>query len=432
MSDGRTYDILLWKNKIWETRVSNSGDLAIIRNTFLKLKREIPNARLHIFADEPEHAAAYYGVEAHPIGLIRHPWKLTSLLRRMDLVILGGGTVFQDNYFAGVIPINLSVPMLAKALGARIVCNAVGVGSDAEISAFGRLLCRLAVPRFDAISVRDVESKQLLAPWTNGGAAVHVTSDIAVDLPEVDFERIEPILLEDGIDLSAHDTVAIAARKVFHHDKSWLYFMPSSMRHRLGLQSRSKQRRLDQFKTTLAELCDYIIERYGVQVLFVPFYSSGGTVDSRNQQTPRRLFSSGDNVFAEQVAARIARREHVRILSRSYAPEEMLAILSRCRALVGVPYHSVVFASSRAVPVIGISYVSKVERYMRLLGLPEYAIQADAPLEAYKTAFDRLWRDREEISNRLRLKQAELRALSDENIRMIRDVLQKDHAAATA
>ena len=431
MSDrGRTYEILLWKNKIWESRVSNSGDLAIIRNTCLKLKQQIPNARLHILSDDPDYVAREYDVEAHPIALLRRPRQLAALLRRMDLVILGGGTVFQDNYFAGVIPINLSVPLLAKALGARIVCNAIGVGSDQEISRLGRALCRLAVPRFDAISVRDVESKRMLEQWTNGSPTVHVTNDIAVDLPEVNFDRIAPILLEEGVDLTAHDVIAIAARKVFHHDKSWLYFMPSSVRHRLGLQSRAKQRRLDGFKTTLASLCDYIIERYGLKILFVPFYSSGGTVDSRNQQTPTRLFSSGDNVFGRQVADRIAHREHVHILDRVYAPEEMLAIISRCKGLIGVPYHSVVFASSQAVPVIGINYVSKVERYMRILDLADFTVEAGAPLDAFTQTFDRLWNERDQISKKLRLKNAELRALSDDNIRILRDVLQQDRATA--
>jgi polysaccharide pyruvyl transferase WcaK-like protein len=202
------------------------------------------------------------------------------------------------------------------------------------------------------------------------------------------------------------------------------------VRHRLGLQSRAKQRRLDGFKTTLAGLCDYIIERYGLKILFVPFYSSGGTVDSRNQQTPTRLFSSGDNVFARQVADRIAHREHVHILDRVYAPEEMLAIISRCKALIGVPYHSVVFASSQAVPVIGINYVSKVERYMRILDLADFTVEAGAPLDAFTQTFDRLWNERDQISKKLRLKNAELRALSDDNIRILRDVLQQDRATA--
>jgi hypothetical protein len=234
------------------------------------------------------------------------------------------------------------------------------------------------------------------------------------------------MLLEEGVDLSTHDTVAVAARKVFHHEKSGLYFLPSSFRHRLGLQSRKNQRRLDQFKTRLARLCDDLIERYGVRILFVPFYSSGGTLDSRNQRTPTRLFSSGDNIFAEQVASRVVRREGVHILRRSYVPQEMLAIISRCKALIGVPYHSIVFASSQNVPVIGINYVSKVGRYMRTLGLEEFAVEAGASLDTFRLAFDRLWNERERISRDLELKNAELRVLSDDNVRIIKDMLELD------
>jgi polysaccharide pyruvyl transferase WcaK-like protein len=424
--DRPRYDVLLWKNKIWESRVSNTGDLAIIRNTCLKLREQIPDARVHILSDDPEYVAAEYGVVAHPIGLLRRPFKLAALLRRIDLVILGGGTVFQDNYFIGVIPINLSIPLLAKAMGARVLCNAVGVGSPEEMSAFGRLLCRLAVRRFDSISVRDIESKRTLERWTNGGPRVHLTNDIAVDLPDVEFAPLEAILREEGVDLASQETVAIAARKVFHHDKSWLYFLPSSLRHRLGLQSRAKQRRLEEFKDTLAGFCDYIIERYGVTVLFVPFYSSGGAVDSRNRKTPTRLFSSGDNVFAEEVAARIRAGDRVRILARSYSPEELLTIIGRCKALVGVPYHSVVFASSRNVPVIGINYVSKVGRYLRILGLEEFAVDPRASVDLLTEKFDRLWRERDRIAQQLRSRNDELRVLADRNIRIIRNVLLGD------
>ena len=298
MNDARNYDILLWKNKIWESKVSNSGDLAIIRNTFLKLKQHIPNARLHILSDDPEHVAQQYGVVAHPISILANPAQLLALLRRIDLVILGGGTVFQDDYFAGIIPINLSVPLLAKAFGARLVCNAVGVGSDEELSRLGKMLLRLALPQFDSISVRDRESEEMVERWTRGSStAVHLTNDIAVDLPAADFAKLEPALRDEGISLDK-PTVAIAARKVFHHEKTWLYFLPSSLRHRLRVQQRESKQRLETFKDTLASLCDYMIERYGVQVLFVPFYGSGGGLDSKNEKTPTRMFTSGDNVFA--------------------------------------------------------------------------------------------------------------------------------------
>lgn len=111
---------------------------------------------------------------------------------------------------------------------------------------------------------------------------------------------------------------------------------------------------------------------------------------------------------------------------RSYTPPEMLAIISRCAALIGVPYHSIVFASSQNVPVMGVKYVSKVERHMRDLGLEDFAVEAGASFETFRRTFDRLWNQREEISRRLRAMNAELRACSEESIRMIQDLLRKD------
>lgn len=74
---------------------------------------------------------------------------------------------------------------------------------------------------------------------------------------------------------------------------------------------------------------------------------------------------------------------------------------------------------------MGIGYVSKVGRYMRILGLPEFTVEPEAPLETFRRTFDRLWTDRDRIARGLRAKNQELRALSDENVRIIREVLRE-------
>lgn len=420
-------NILLWKNKIWESRVSNSGDLAIIQNTCLKIKAALPGATLHMFADDPEYASARYGVKAHPIGLLKHPLRLARLLKSMDLVILGGGTVLQDNYFIGVIPINLSVPLLAKLLGAKLVCNAIGVGSQAEVSPVGRALCRLLV-HFDAISVRDVESKDIIQGWISDRVPVVVTNDIAADLPSSSFDALASCLKEEGISFGAKPTIVIAARKIYHHEFSWLYVLPSSLRSRLGLQRKAHQQKLEEFKLTLARFCDHLVERYDANVVLMPFYSSGGGKDSENRSTPTRLFSSGDNRFAKEVVSKVKALDRVRVLERSYAPEEMLAIIGRADALVGVPYHSVVFAASQNVPVLGIHYVSKVERYMKILGLERYSVPATlesgVPFELLRDKFAELWGERDAVRRHLASRNPELARLATSNIDLIKDLLE--------
>lgn len=431
-------DILLWKNKVWESKVSNTGDLAIIRNTFRKLEEAIPGVRLHIISDDPDYAAAHYGIEAHPVGILASPRKLLALLRRMDLVIMGGGTVFQDNYFVGIIPINLSVPMLARAVGTPIVANAIGVGSEREVTIVGETLCRLALPHFDAVTVRDVESQRTVETWGRGQVpVVELTNDIAVDLPPAPIDSLREALDSEGLNLS-RPTVAIAARQIFHHEKTPLYVLPGSLRRRLGLRHPLERVRVAEFEETLTAFADRIIEEHGVQIVFTPFYASGGSVDARGGTTPTRLFTSGDTDFAQRVRSGMRHGDDAVVLRRNYAPEELLAIIGQCEAMVGVPYHSVVFASSQNVPVVGINYVSKVRRYLRILGLEEYAVEAriedgldPAVLDA---TFDRLWSRRTSIREHLAARNPELHELSDANVRVIRDVLaaRRSHGATGA
>lgn len=423
-------NILLWKNKIWESKVSNTGDLAIILNTILKIKAQIPNVKIHMFSDDPEYVEAQYGICAYPIRQIFNPVKLCRILRKMDMIILGGGTILQDNYFIGVVPINLSIGLVAKLLGKKVVCNAIGAGSDDEITFVGRMLSVFALKRFDSVTVRDTESKELLDKWTKGKVPVTVTTDMAVDIPSADYEQLKRALQEEGVNLEKDDTVAIAARKIFHHEKNLFYFIPSGLRAKLGIMHRLYKRRVNEFKMCLAQFCDYIIEQHNVNIVLVPFYSTGGSVDTENTKTPRRLFASGDNKLAQEINSRIKNKQRVRILQKSYKPEETVAIISKCKALVGVPYHSIVLASSQNVPVIGINYVSKVGRYMRMLGMEDYAVPAriedGISLDTLKQKFDKLWRNRVSVAKQLEEKNPGLAELSDINISILKKLLQED------
>jgi len=426
----RTYNILLWRNKIWESKVSNTGDLAITLNSIRKLKAQIPGAKIHMFSDDPEYTQSRYGICAYPIRQIFNPVKLYCILKKMDLVILGGGTILQDNNFIGVIPINISVGLIAKLLGKKVACNAIGVASDSEISYFGKILGVFALKRFDSITVRHEESKHFLEKWTKGQIKCRVTSDMAVDLLAANFERLKPALKEEGIDIGQKDTVAIAPRRIFHREKSLFYFIPSGLRAKLGIMHRLYKRRVNEFKMCLAQFCDYIIGQYDVKIVFIPFYSSGASVDTENIKTPRRLFSSEDNRFAQDVYELMQHKQNARVLQKNYKPEEIITIISKCKAMIGVPYHSIVFASSQNVPVIGINYVSKVGRYMRMLGMEDYAVPArigdGVSLDILKQKFDKLWRNRVSVAKQLEEKNPGLAELSNINISILKKLLQED------
>jgi polysaccharide pyruvyl transferase WcaK-like protein len=427
MKGKKNYNILLWKNKIWESKVSNTGDLAIILNTIIKLREIFPCAQIHMFSDDPEYVQSQYGVKAYPVRQIFNPFKLYQSIKRMDLVILGGGTVLQDNYFIGVIPINLSIPLIPKFLKKKVACNAIGVGSENEITGFGRRFSTFALKRFDSITVRDQESKDLLEKWLQKRIPVVLTNDIATDLPSVDFQIFDNVLRGEGVNLEEKPTIAVAARKIFHHEKSFLSFFPSSLRVNLGLLNPVYKRRHKEFQVCLANFCDYVIQKYDVNIIFIPFYSSGGSVDSKNVGSPKRLFTSSDNIFAEEVFGKIKNKRNVKILRKNYKPDEIVTIISKCKALIGVPYHSVVFASSRNVPVIGIGYVSKIQRYMKILDLEEYLIPAriedGVSSELLKRKFDQLWENRESIVRHLARKNKILYELANKNISILKGVL---------
>lgn len=50
-------------------------------------------------------------------------------------------------------------------------------------------------------------------------------------------------------------------------------------------------------------------------------------------------------------------------------PQAMLYEVSRCRALVGMRLHSLIYAASQEVPMVGISYDPKIDQFLHRLGM---------------------------------------------------------------
>jgi len=146
----------------------NSGDEAILSGLLTELRSTGENLRFFVLSNNPIRTTAIHGVESVAwsdfLGMI-------EVMQKSSLVIVGAGGLFQDYWGADVASFltrqqggisQFGAPiLLAKLLGIPSMIYAVGVGPLETDE--GRRLTRILFETVDAATVRDEESRELLA-----------------------------------------------------------------------------------------------------------------------------------------------------------------------------------------------------------------------------------------------------------------------------
>lgn len=109
-------------------------------------------------------------------------------LRRVDLLLIGGGGLFND-YWPFLIPRYLAWIIAARVAGARVAWLGVGVGPIRRRP--WRWLTRLAARLSDRVLVRDERSAALAG---GPSSRIHVVPDPALFVPDPPEPRPEPVL----------------------------------------------------------------------------------------------------------------------------------------------------------------------------------------------------------------------------------------------
>ncbi len=308
----------------------NAGDEAILEAMLGDLRARIPSLRPIVVSENPTSTAALHGIESIPNN---DRLSVLAAIKRCDLVILGGGGLFQDSWDVSlssvfsrpVAPLSYYFYSALAALYEKpMVLFAIGVGPlSTEI---GRLYTRMASELAALIIVRDEGSKAAVLKLGVDADLVHVTADPAFllshTLPIVDSQR--PI-------------VAVALR-------NWT----------LGVDP-------GQWETEIATALDNFLARHGGTVLFLPFQQS--SVEAHN-----------DTAVALRVQSRMTHRERTGLLEAAGDWRQLAGAIGCADLVLGMRYHSALFAIRQGVPVAGLAYDPKVHYLIASAGCEQCAV----------------------------------------------------------
>ncbi|MBM6998334.1 polysaccharide pyruvyl transferase CsaB [Paenibacillus sp. DXFW5] len=306
----------------------NSGDEAVLQSILLALEEEGLTTGVDIkpivLSMDPEWTSRTYGVESvHRMKL----GEVRKAIKSSDGLISGGGSLLQDATGMKSIPYYLGVIKLAQWLGKPTFVYAQGIG-PVNRKLFRPLIASV-FRRCDYISVRDAESASLLRDMgLRGKDAVQVVPD--------------PVM---GLALWEHVAGPEGNGGVSGESASELPVVGVSVR--FWNEARTEL-------TQLAEGLKLLCRRKPVHIRFLPFHFPGDDEASR---------------FVMERLGNVAERGcTVSIAPETEHPQDMLREVSRCGLLVGMRLHSLIYAASQNVPLLGVSYDPKIDHFLGRIG----------------------------------------------------------------
>ncbi|MBE1447320.1 polysaccharide pyruvyl transferase CsaB [Paenibacillus sp. OAS669] len=299
----------------------NSGDEAVLQSILLALDEQGRANGVRfvpvVLSIQPEKTSRMYGVESvHRMKL----GQVISAIRGADGLISGGGSLLQDATSAKTIPYYLAILKIAQWFGKPTFIYSQGIGPVSRGLFFGWI--RSIFNKTQYISVRDQESRELLQ-------RMKVSKEITV-VPD-------PVM---GMPLGSYETEG--------HRSEEKPVIGVSVRY--WNQDRSELK-------ALAEALRLMLEQSEAVVRFLPFH------------LPLDTDASGEvrSLIGDKFSSRITTAENV------INPQHMLAEVGRCQLLIGMRLHSLIYAASQEVPMLGISYDPKIDQFMKRLQMPVVA-----------------------------------------------------------
>lgn len=312
----------------------NAGDDAILAG-LLKLFSP-DNYNITVFTADPDQTRRQFGV--HPVQQklnvgfslrIARDFQFIHIIKAIcaaDILIIGGGALIHDLRVYNL-PYFFALHALASMAGARIFYY--GIGAGPLTTPLGRWLCRRMLSKADHLSVRDDEGKVWLEK-----AGVHtniqVTADPAFALTEEDVpgQTVQALCDREGVPRSFISTTLCG----------WFQSADFWNREKLDLSRRIER---------MAEIYSTIIEKYKIDILFIP------------------TVVPYDRDIAVRIQKQMRQPSRFHFLSRDYPPAVLMGVIGRSRWLLGMRLHSMIFATILAIPFAAIIYDQKVTNYLK-------------------------------------------------------------------
>ncbi len=315
---------------------ANSGDEALLFAILESLRRQSPELDVTVLSKKPEQTAEAYGVKS----IYRYnPFKIIKEMKNSKMLLFGGGSLLQDVTSGKSILYYLAIIRTAQKCGMKTMLYANGIGPITR--KLSKKLASKILNEVDVITLRDDKSDEEL-------------KSLGVTKPKVIITADPAFTLDADISRSGRFFTNMAG-------------VPQGTKL-CALSIRDWKKNSPDFAQQLALLCDYMIDKHGIYPLFIPF------------QYP------DDMAISRLVMENMKGKSY--IISRELSVPEMFSVLSEAEIIIGMRLHSLIYATTLAIPAMPLCYDPKISAFMESLNQPDRIDVEDFSSETAKGILD--------------------------------------------
>jgi len=306
----------------------NCGDEAILLAMIQEFSNYLPKEKIIVLSHNPCKTKKLYQVNSiHRLN----PFLILSRMVQASIFVSGGGGLLQDVSGKGFsIFYYLSLLFLARLFHIPSVIYAQGIGPVEK--PINRKLIKGVLSRVNLIMVRDEQSKIFLEELGIKKKLITVNADPSFILKEKEIS--EAIKMK----YSLSDTQELSNKKM-----------------NIGMVIRNCKKvnqdydhKIEQF----AEIADHLIQKYQANLVFIPFQ-----------------FHT-DLPFIREIIKKM-KLSTASCVEEELNPEQILSLISKFSVIIGMRFHSIIFATMMNKPFIAIDYDPKLGHFVYSLGIPE-------------------------------------------------------------
>ncbi len=366
-SESKRYDVVL----SGYYGFNNSGDDALLYAIVEGLRRFVPDVRILVLSARPKETMLLYQIDAkYRFDVIR----IRQALRQSKMLINGGGSLIQDATSVQSLYYYLAIMRAAKRYGCKLYIYANGIG---PIRSQNMDIARRVIDSADMVTLRDSASLQ--------------------DLKKIGVSPKTPVEVTADPTMILKGKSKRAVAEIFRREH-----IPSGKTY-IGISVRNWSKNDRQFAEKIAHVLDQICKKYQVLPVFIPMkYPS----DIKISQRVTELMRTKGYVLQQQ-----------------YSVYEMIGIVEQMDMILGMRLHTLIYAASTGVPVIGLTYDPKVTGFLEDIGQQRFIDVSDIDTELLYQLMQDVMENKSEIRQQLREKSQELEQKALRNAQLAAQLL---------
>jgi polysaccharide pyruvyl transferase CsaB len=338
-------------NRVFDVMLSgyygyaNSGDDALLDAVIKSLRREREDLSILVLSRNPQETMRDYGVfSVHRLNFFR----VKKYMKRSRLIVYGGGSHMQDNTSTRSLVYYTFIIRLAKKLGMRVMLYGNGIGPLSKPRNIKK--ARKALNICDFISLRDPDSMEYIKTIGVDNPNVALSVDPVFSLNFDDFDKGLPA----GINTGANGFFAVSLRP-------WENNEPL-------------------FVEKIADVINYTAERYSLTPILIPMQPI-------------------DTIILKETAKRLA-CEHV-FLTEVYPYKTIMSVISKTEFAICMRLHTLIYAVSVGIPIIGLVYDPKVTNFISYMGETAQMLTSNVDILVLQQMINDIMKDQDSAKARI-------------------------------